>query len=205
MCVVDMNMVWKDRAVSWAHTHTTISQNRKEGEREGSLKRLSQGKTRGAAVRRGEMRVVLKCVCVCVHAWRGRGGSPVSELHSFGPSHWCVFQTGGYVKGNRIFVLSMSLSHTHTHTQTGKQFVSFPWRTRSSGVCSAILVCIWRAVCLSRWVGPRTPSSFTLFILFLSSHVLSSRSWLFIHFLFLSYSLFIAFQPMCRLHRHHFG
>jgi len=78
--------------VSWAHTHTTISQNRKEGEREGSLKRLSQGKTRGAAVRRGEMRVVLKCVCVSMPGGGGVGALSLSFTALAPPTGVCSRQ-----------------------------------------------------------------------------------------------------------------
>ncbi len=108
-------------------------------------------------------------VCMCVPvSGRGRGGSPVSELHSFSPTHWCVFQTGGYVKGNRILALSLSHTNTHTHTSVG----SFLVLHGGSRVFSALFGHIWRAVCLSRWVGPRMPSLCTLFSFFLSSHVL---------------------------------
>jgi len=111
-----LTWIWFERTGPWAgrtHTQLSVKTGRKESER-AVWNDWAKARHGGRQWEEGKCEWCLSvCVCVCVHAWRGRGGSPVSELHSFGPSHWCVFQTGGYVKGNRIFVLSMSLSHTH--------------------------------------------------------------------------------------------
>lgn len=57
------------------------------------------------------------------------GGGGVAALSlSFSPSPWCVFQTGGYVKGN--WILALSLAHIHA---CWWQFCSF-YATRNRNV-----------------------------------------------------------------------
>ncbi len=132
-------------------------------------------------------------VCMCVPvSGRGRGGSPVSELHSFSPTHWCVFQTGGYVKGNRILALSLSHTntYTHTHTSVGSFLVLHDAHTdtRQSSLFSAVRPHMKGS--MSEQVGGTSHVIPLYLFLFLPvvACSLSSCSCLFVHFL-----CFIAF------------